>query len=207
MTALYVGWVAGVLTLAGCASTDVAQKDTLNEPSNRLAALEDRRPPNPNRPNDSRDLQAIPTVVQHDPALNKPAAAKGKDVAVTAGNDSLVRPQDPTVTELTPKAAGAPALATERATFSKADNELATRVKDAIQQTNTKTDPALRNRASNGEGKVFPNLEIKAKSGEVILSGSVGSETERTAIEQAVIGVQGVTVVVNQITVSKIEKQ
>jgi hypothetical protein len=64
---------AGLIALAGCASEPRAFRDTLNEPSDRLTYLEDRRPPNPNMPRDSRELKAIPQVVQHDPAFNEPA--------------------------------------------------------------------------------------------------------------------------------------
>lgn len=50
-------------------------RDTLNERSDRLAHLEDRRPPNPNMPRDTRELKAIPSVVQHEPAFNQPDAS------------------------------------------------------------------------------------------------------------------------------------
>src|SRR3954469_1409869 len=101
MRAEKFGMIAGLALLAGCASTDVAQKDTLNEPSDRLEALEDRRPPNPNRPNDTRELKPSPQIVLHDPALDKPKPDQheNKGLAVNAGQDQLVRTQDPTIAD------------------------------------------------------------------------------------------------------------
>ena len=86
MKAEIAGLSLGVLLLAGCAHTDVSNKDTLNEPSDRFAYLEDRRPPNPNRPADNREQKAIPTVIQKDPALDKaPIDRDDKGLAVNAG--------------------------------------------------------------------------------------------------------------------------
>jgi hypothetical protein len=201
----------GILTLAGCASTDVAQKDTLNERSDRMAHLEDRLPPNPNRPTDTRDLKAPPVVVQHDPALDKPTATapENKALEVTAGADQFVRPQDPTVSAAAPKDVGTPATA-QTANISKADNELATRVKDAIAKVQNpaanNTDPAKQSPETNGEAKAVQNLEVTAKNGQVNISGSVATETERTAIEQAATHVPGVTSLSNYLTVTKTDK-
>jgi hypothetical protein len=210
MNAQHVGLIVGIFTMAGCASTDVAQKDTLNERSDRIAHLDDRQPPNPNRPNDTRDLKAIPTVVQHDPALNKPAEPEeNKGLTATPGADQLVRPQDPTVTDATPKNAGTPAQS-QTATITNSDSELATRVKDAlskIQTSATRIDPLVASPETNGEAKAIQNIDITAKNGLVTISGSVSSDTERSAIEQAATRVPGVISVSNYLTVSKSEKQ
>jgi hypothetical protein len=212
MKARMLGLAAGAAFLLGCASNDVAQKDTLNDQSDRMAATEDRRPPNPNRPNDTRDLKSVPTVVLHDPTYNeeKPDQREDKGLETNAGKDQLVRPQDPTVTDEAPKATGSPA-ATERAlTISKADTELATRVKDAISKARNKdanVDPVKTADPATVEAKAVQNLEITAKDGTVMLSGSVESETERTAIEQAATSVAGVKSVENYLTVTKSNQQ
>src|SRR5688500_17788702 len=100
MKAQMAGLSLGVLLFAGCASNDVANKDTLNERSDRFATLEDRLPPNPNRPVDNREQKATPTIVQKDPALDKaPINREDKGLAVNAGPDQHVRAQDPTQTE------------------------------------------------------------------------------------------------------------
>ena len=213
MKAQSLGLIAGVTLLAGCASTDVAQKDTLNEPSDRMAAMEDRLPPNPNRVNDGRDLKAVPTVVQHDPALNKsePDQREDKGLAVNAGQDQLVRPQNPAQTEAAPNAVGGPATASESATVSKADSELVTRVKDAISSLKNKdankADAVTTSNSTNGEAKAIQNLEVTVKNGVVTLSGSVDSESERTSMEQAATRVPGVTSVSNYLTVTKSNQQ
>jgi hypothetical protein len=219
MRAENFGLIAGLALLAGCASTDVAQKDTLNEPSDRMAALEDHRPPNPNRPNDTRELKAIPTVVQHDPALDKPKPDQheNKGLVVNAGQDQLVRTQDPTTADNAPVAKGGPATPAQTATVVKADSELATKVKDAISKmrnpganvdTQAKTESqATSSSPTNGEAKAIDTFEVTAKNGEVTLSGSVDSETQRTGFEQAASRVQGVKSVNNYLTVSKSEKQ
>src|SRR4051812_4541035 len=115
MKAQIAGLSLGVFLLAGCASADVAQKDTLNEPSDRFAYLEDRRPPNPNRPADNRELKAMPTMVQKDPALDKaPIDREDKGLAVNAGPDQHVRAQDPTQTEEAPKPVGGAAAQSQK---------------------------------------------------------------------------------------------
>src|ERR1043165_5841507 len=126
MRAERFGLITGLALLAGCASTDLAQRDTLNEPSDRLAALEDHRPPNPNRPNDTRELKAVPMVVQHDPALDKPKPDQNenKGLPVNAGQDQLVRTQDPTTADNAPVAKGGPATTQQSPTIMKADSEL-----------------------------------------------------------------------------------
>src|SRR4051812_11816273 len=114
--------LAVMLTLAGCASTGVAKKNTMKEPSDRLAALEDRLPPNPNRPKDNREQKAIPTVVQKDPTLDKPPTDReDKGLAVNAGPDQHVRPQDPTQTPEAPKSAGGAAAQSQQETATSAD--------------------------------------------------------------------------------------
>jgi osmotically-inducible protein OsmY len=93
---------------------------------------------------------------------------------------------------------------------SKADSELATRVRDAIGKTQNKdanNDPAKASDPATVEGKAKPNLEITAKNGAVFLSGSVPSETERTAFEQAATEVPGVKSVENYLTVTKSNRQ
>ena len=212
MKAEVVALSLGVMLIAGCASSDVvANKDTLNEPSDRLAYLEDRRPTNPNRPTDNREQKAIPTVVQKDPALDKaPIDRDDKGLAVNAGPDQLVRPQDPTQTEEAPKAVGGPAGQSQKETVNSADTALAARVVDAIstsRKTDGNTDPALTSKETNGENKAIPNLEVTAKNGRVTLSGSVKSEAERTGFEQTASRVPGVTSVNNYLVVAKTDKQ
>lgn len=211
MKAQIVGLSVGILLLAGCASTDVANTDTLNERSDRFAALEDRRPPNPNTPVDFRDQKANPAiVVQKDPGVdNPPTDREDKGLAVNAGPDQHVRPQDPTQTDDAPKAAGGPAT-TQPETANSADSALAARVKDAISTTlksDANADPALAANPSNGENKGMPNVEVIAKNGVVTLSGSVKSEAERTSLEQAASRVKGVTSVKNHLAVPKADKQ
>lgn len=220
MRAQKLGIIAGLTLLAGCASTDVAQKDTLNEPSDRLAALEDHRPPNPNRPNDTRELKAPPQIVQHDPALDRPNpdSRDNKGLAVNAGQDQLVRTQDPTIADNAPVAKGGPATTQESATVVKADSELATRVKDAITkmrnpganldaQTQPTAAAATKAKDTDGETKAIQNFEVSAKNGAVTLSGSVDSETERTSIEQEAARVPGVKSLNNHLTITKSEQQ
>lgn len=210
MKAQIAGLSLGVLLLAGCASNDVANKDTLNERSDRFATLEDRLPPNPNRPADNREQKATPTIVQKDPALDKaPIDREDKGLAVNAGPDQHVRAQDPTQTEQAPKAVGG-AATTQPETVNSADVALATRVKDALSttpKTDANTDPVLTAKESNGENKAIQNLEVAAKNGVVTLSGSVKSDAERTSAEQAASRVKGVTSVNNYLTVSKTDKQ
>jgi len=211
MKAEIAGLSLGVLLLAGCASTDVANKDTLNEPSDRFAYLEDRRPPNPNRPADNREQKAVPTIVQKDPALNKaPIDREDKGLAVNAGADQLVRAQDPTQTEEAPKAAGGPAGQSQKETANSADTTLASRVIDALatsRKANENTDASLTSKQTNAENKAIPNLEVTAKNGRVTLSGTVKSEAERTGFEQTASRVPGVSSVNNYLTVTKTDKQ
>jgi hypothetical protein len=212
MKAEMAGLSLGVMLIAGCASSDVAaNKDTLNEPSDRLAYLEDRRPPNPNQPADNREQKATPTIVQKDPALDKsPIDRDDKGLAVNAGADQLVRPQDPTQTEEAPKAVGGPAGQSQKDTVSSADTALAARVTDAIstsRKADGNTDPTLTSKETNGEKKAIPNLEVTAKNGRVTLSGSVKSEADRTGFEQTASRVPGVTSVNNYLTVTKTDKQ
>jgi len=220
MKAQIAGLSLGVLLLAGCASRQVARTDTdtLNEPSDRLAYLEDRRPPNPNRPMDTRELKAPPTIVQKDPTLDKSSidrSDKGsperddKGLAVNAGPDQHVRPQDPTQTENAPNAAGGPAT-TERQTATSADSDLAVRVKVALltaRKLDVNTDPTVTAKESNGENKAIENVEVTARNGRVTLSGSVRSEADRSAFEQAASRVRGVTSVNNYLTVTKLDRQ
>jgi hypothetical protein len=210
MKAQIAGLSLGVLLFAGCASTGVANKDTLNERSDRLATLEDRLPPNPNRPVDNREQKATPTIVQKDPALDKaPIDREDKGLAVNAGPDQHVRPQDPTQNEQAPKAVGG-AATPQPETVNSADVTLATRVKEALSiapKTDSNTDPVLTAKESNGEKKAIQNLEVSAKNGVVTLSGSVKSDAERTAAEQSASRVKGVTSVNNYLTVSKTDKQ
>jgi hypothetical protein len=211
MKARNLGLIVGVTFLAACASNDVAQKDTLNEPSDRMAATEDRLPPNPNRPRDNRELKSVPPIVQHDPALNKPEPDQREDkgLAVNPGQDQLIRPQHPAQTDEAP-AVGGPATTDETAIVSKSDNELATRVKDAItklQNQDANVDPVAKSQSTSGEAKAIQNLEVTAKNGVVTLSGSVGTENERTSMEQAASRVTGVTSVNNNLTVSKATQQ
>ncbi|HUS33735.1 MAG TPA: BON domain-containing protein [Verrucomicrobiae bacterium] len=210
MKAQMAGLSLGVLLLAGCASTDVSNKDTLNERSDRFATREDRLPPNPNRPVDNREQKATPTIVQKDPALDKaPLDREDKGLAVNAGPDQHVRPQDPTQNEQAPKAVGG-AATTQPETVNSADVTLATRVKEALStapKTDANIDPTLTAKESKGENKAIQNLEIAAKNGVVTLSGSVKSDAERTSAEQAASRVKGVTSVNNYLTVSKTDKQ
>jgi hypothetical protein len=211
MKAEIAGLSLGVLLLAGCAHTDVANKDTLNEPSDRFAYLEDRRPPNPNRPLDNRELKATPTVIQKDPALDKaPIDRADKGLAVNAGPDQHVRAQDPTQTEEAPKAVGGPAGQSQKESVNSADMALADRVKEALTialKSDGNTDATLTAKESSGENKGIPNLEVTAKNGRVTLSGSVQSEAERTSYEQKASRVPGVTSVNNYLTVTKTDKQ
>jgi hypothetical protein len=206
--------VAGILTLAGCASntgTQVAanQNDTLNEPSDRAAYLEDHRPPNPNRPIDNRQLKAVPVVVQKDPALDKaPIDRDDKGLAVNAGVDQQVRAQDPTQTDNAPNAVGGPATSAQIGSATGGDNALSSKVKEAIataRKPAANTDPALTSKATNGENKA-PNIDVTAKNGVVTLSGSVASDAERTSMEQAASRVPGVSSVNNYLTVPKAAK-
>jgi BON domain-containing protein len=210
MKAQIAGLSMGVLLLAGCASTGVANKDTLNEPSDRFAYLEDHRPPNPNRPADNREQKAIPTVIQKDPALDKaPIDRADKGLAVNAGPDQHVRPQDPTQTEASPKAVGGPAQS-QKETVNSADTALASRVKEALSTARKKdsnTDPTLTAKESNGEDKSIPNVEVTARNGVVTMSGSVKSDADRSALEQAASRVPGVTSVNNYLTITKLDKQ
>ena len=213
MKARSLGVWAGMALLAGCASNDVAQRDTLNERSDRMAATDDRLPPNPNRPTDTRELKTVPTVVQHDPASNEPDQREDKGLAVNAGQDQLVRPQDPTKTPEAEasKAAGGVAT-TEQTTVAKADSDLVARVKDAIanlknKDANLTAEPAAQNDSTNGEKKAVQNLEVTARNGVVTLSGSVDSETERTSMEQAATRVPGATSVANYLVVTKSNQQ
>jgi hypothetical protein len=210
MKAQMAGLSLGVFLLAGCASTDVSNKDTLNERSDRYATLEDRLPPNPNRPVDNREQKATPTIVQKDPALDKaPIDREDKGLAVNAGPDQHVRPQDPTQNEQAPKAVGG-AATPQPETVNSADVTLATRVKEALSttpKTDANTDPTLTAKESNGENKTIQNLEVTAKNGVVTLSGSVKSDAERTSAEQSASRVKGVTSVNNYLTVSKTDKQ
>lgn len=69
--------VLGVLLAAACATEKTALRETLNERSEALANLEDRRPPNPNMPRDGRELKAIPQVVQGEAeAVGSPGGAE-----------------------------------------------------------------------------------------------------------------------------------
>jgi hypothetical protein len=213
MNALNLGLLAGAALLAGCASNDVAKRDTLNERSERMQASEDRLPPNPNRPVDTRDLKSAPTVVQHDPAANEPDQREDKGLAVNAGQDQLVRPQDPTKTPEAeaPKAVGG-AATTQQTSVTKGDSDMAARVKDAIsnlknKDANLAAQPAAQSDSTNGEKKAVQNLEVTAKNGAVTLSGSVDSEAERTAMEQAATHVPGVTSVANYLVVTKSNQQ
>jgi len=219
MKAQMAGLSLGFLLVAGCAHTDVAKKDTLNEPSDRFAHLEDHRPPNPNQPMDNRDQKASPTVVQKDPALDKAQIDKGekilpdrddKGLAVNAGPDQHVRAQDPTQTEEAPKAVGGPATTQQKETVNSADTALATRVQEALstaRKTESNTDPTLTSKETNGEDKAIQGLEVTAKNGRVTLSGTVKSEAERTSLEQAATRVPGVTSVNNYLIVTKLDKQ
>jgi hypothetical protein len=219
MKAQIAGLSLGVLLLAGCASRDVANTGTLNEPSDRLAYLEDRRPPNPNRPRDTRELKAPPTVVQKDPALDKSPIDRSdktaperddKGLAVNAGPDQHVRPQDPTQAENAPNAVGGPATTQRQETISSADSALATHVEEAIstaRKSNANTGQTSPANPSNGENKAIPNLVVTAKNGRVTLAGSVNSEAERAAFEQTASRVSGVTSVDNHLTVTKLDKQ
>ena len=211
MKAEIAGLSLGVLLLTGCAHTDVASKDTLNEPSDRFAYSEDRRPPNPNRPPDNREQKAIPTVIQKDPALDKaPIDRDDKGLAVNAGPDQHVRPQDPTQTPEAPKAVGGNAAQSQKETVNSADMALADRVREALstsRKPDGNTDPTLTAKETNGEKKAIPNLEVTAKNGRVTLSGSVASESERAGFEQTASRVPGVTSVNNYLTVTKTDKQ
>lgn len=219
MKAQIAGLWVGLLALAGCATKEVAKTDTLNEPSDRFAYLEDRLPPNPNRPKDTRELKAEPTVIQKDPAADKSPVDRGdktlpdrddKGLAVNAGPDQHVRAQDPTQADNAPNAAGGLATTQQQETVASADVALATRVKEALSathKTDANIDPTLTAKESNGETKAIPNLEVTAKNGIVTLSGSVKSNAERTAYEQAASQVAGVTSVNNYLTVTKIDKQ
>jgi hypothetical protein len=213
MKAQLAGLSVGILIFAGCASGNrggLATQDTLNEPSDRFAALEDRRPPNPNRPIDNRELKAAPTVIQKDPALDKAPADRGdKGLAVNAGPDQLVRPQDPTQTPGAPNAAGGPA-GQQQDSATSADTDLATRVKEALataRKADSNTDPTLASKQTNGERKGLPNVDVTAKNGRVTMSGTVASDAERSAFEQAASRVTGVTSVNNYLTVTKPDKQ
>jgi osmotically-inducible protein OsmY len=122
----------------------------------------------------------------------------------------LVRPQNPAQTDTAPGAVGGSATASETATLSKADSELATRVKDAISNLKNKdanVEPVTKADATSGEAKGTRNVEVVAKSGVVTLSGSVDSESERTSMEQAATRVTGVTSVNNYLTVTKSNQQ
>jgi hypothetical protein len=211
MKAQFTGLSLGVLLFAGCASSDVAKKDTLNEPSDRFAYLEDHRPPNPNRPKDIREEKAVPTVVQKDPALDKaPIDRSDKGLAVNAGPDQHVRAQDPTQSDNAPKAVGGPAGQAQHETVNSSDATLAARVKDALatsRKTDSNVDPTLTAKESNGENKTLDGIEVTAKNGRVTLSGSVKSEADRTAFEQTASRVPGVTSVNNYLTVTKLDKQ
>jgi hypothetical protein len=217
MKAQIAGLSLGVLLLAGCASRDVAQTDTLNEPSDRFAYLEDRRPPNPNRPKDTRDLKSPPTIVQKDPALDKPPIDQSdktperddKGLAVNSGVDQHVRAQDRTQADNAPNAEGGPAT-TQRESVSSADSALAAQVEQALVSSRkpvANADPTLTSKESNGETKAIPNVHVAAKNGRVTLSGAVKSEAERTSFEQAASRVPGVTEVNNYLTVTKLDKQ
>ena len=211
MKAQIIGLSVGVLLFAGCASNDVANTDTLNERSDRFATLEDRLPPNPNRPIDNREQKASPTIVQKDPTLDTPPPTDREDkgLAVNSGPDQHVRPQDPTQTADAPKAVGGPATP-QPETVNSADVTIATRVKESLStapKTDANTDAALTAKQSNGENKTIQNLEVSAKNGVVTLSGSVKTDAERTAAEQTASRVKGVASVNNYLTVSKTDKQ
>ena len=208
------------LLISGCASSSgpIGQNergDTLNERSPRFAHSEDRLPPDPNRPPDNRELKAVPTVIQHDPALNKPQEPReDKGLSVNAGADQLVRPQDPTQTPEAPKAAGGPAGQSKGATVTSADTFLAERVNVAIAKArksgtnianadSTTTTTSNASKETQGEAKALPGIEVTAKNGVVTLNGSVATDEERGAFEQAASRVPGVTSVNNYLTVSK----
>jgi hypothetical protein len=218
MKAQIVGLSLGALLLAGCASRDVAQTDTLNEPSDRFAYLEDRRPPNPNRPKDTRDLKSPPTIVQKDPALDKPPIDQSdktperddKGLAVNSGVDQHVRAQDRTQADNSPNAVGGPAVTQRQENVTSADTALAARVEEALaasRKGEANIDPTLTAKESNGENKAIPDLQVTTKDGRVTLSGSVKSEAERTAFELAASRVPGVTEVNNYLTVTKLDKK
>jgi hypothetical protein len=182
---------SGALLLAGCAHNgdgNAARQDTLNDRSDRM------------------DLKSIPTVVQHDPALNEPTETRAdKGLTPNPGADQLIKAQDPKLT--VPAAVGGPAQG-QTETVTLADSDLAARVKEAVSDLNnrdTSADPALTSPETQGETKTLQNLEVSAKSGVVMLSGSVSSDDERTAIEQAASRVKGVTSVSNYLTVAKPE--
>jgi hypothetical protein len=201
--------VAGILFLSGCAATDVANKATLNERSDRMAFLEDHRPPNPNQPRDNRELKSTAPIVQQDPALNKPSATADRDdkgLVVNAGADKFIRQQDPTQTDEAPQAAGGPALQSRSETVSSADSALVGRVKEAIAKLpkgNSNTDPQVTSKETNGENKGMPNIQVTAKNGVVTLNGSVNTDADRTAFEQAASRTAGVQSVNNYLTVTK----
>ena len=210
MKAQIAGLSLGFLLLAGCASTDVADKDTLNEPSDRFAVAEDRLPPNPNRPMDNREQKATPTIVQKDPALDEPPTNReDKGLAVNSGPDQHVRPQDPTQTPDAPKAVGGPATP-QPETVNSADTTLAARVKDALatpRKADPNVEPEIAANPTNGENKGVANIEVTAKNGIVTLSGSAKSEAERTSLEQRASRTPGVLSVNNYLVVTKTDKQ
>jgi osmotically-inducible protein OsmY len=218
MKAQIVGLSLGLFVFAGCATRDVARTDTLNEPSDRFAYLEDRRPPNPNRPTDSPDIKTTPTVVQKDPALDKSkidqddkaAERDDKGLAVNSGPDQHVRAQDPTQSDNAPNSAGGPATTQERGTATSADSALAARVREALstaRKSDSNIDPTVASKESNGENKGIQNLEVAAKNGHVTLFGSVKSDADRTAFEQTAARVPGVSSVSNNLVVTKLDKQ
>src|SRR5688500_17946763 len=139
MNALKSSLIASaVLFAGGCATAERAEKDTLNERSERLAHLEDRRPPNPNQPADNREQKATPSVIQAEPTPKAlPAEQEGKGLVVNAGPDQHVRPQDPTQTDEAPQAVGGPAAQVQTGTVASADAALAARVKEALAKART----------------------------------------------------------------------
>jgi hypothetical protein len=219
MKAQIVGLSLGFLVFAGCATRDVANTDTLNERSDRFAYLEDRRPLNPNRPIDTPDVKQTPTVIQKDPALDKPAIDQSdksaaerddKGLAVNSGPDQHVRAQDPTQTDSAPNAEGGPATTQRQENVMSADTVLASRVKEVLsraKKSDSNTDLTVTAKETNGEDKAIQNLDVTAKNGRVTLSGSVKSEADRTAFEQAASRVPGVSSVNNYLAVTKLDKQ
>ena len=213
-----VGLSLGILVFAGCATHDVARTDTLNEPSDRFAYLEDRRPPNPNRPTDTPDIKTTPTVIQKDPALDKPkidrddkaAERDDKGLVVNSGPDQHVRAQDPTQSDNAPTAVGGPATTQEKGTVTSADSALAARVKEALstaRKSDSNVDPAVASNETNGENKGIRDLEVTAKNGRVTISGSVKSDADRIGFEQAASRLPGVSSVNNNLVVTKLDKQ
>ncbi len=189
--------LAAALLLVGCASQNHSARRAASDPSpppNGRARAFDNRPPS------AAPATPLPEALVPAPPL---ANREGKGLEVNPGPDQHVRTQDPTLIEGAPRPSTGNPAQSQSGSAASAEAGLAARVLDAISQAHAakfNSNPARAPRA--GEQKRPLPIEVTAKNGVVTLSGSVSSEADRAAFEQAASGVRGVQRVESQLTVN-----